>query len=68
MRRRLLDRPAGLPFQGIVGPDDSALRLAKRCESLGIVFEGSQAQAIYESTGRHGSRGRRLRAPGWRRA
>lgn len=39
---------AGLPFRGIAGPDDSALRLAKRCENLGIVFEGSYAYAILE--------------------
>jgi hypothetical protein len=39
---------AGLPFRGIAGPDDSALRLAKRCENLGIVFEGSHAYAILE--------------------
>ena len=47
---------ANLPFHGIVGPDDSALRLAKRCEDLGIVFEGSQAQQSTNSNGRHGSR------------
>ena len=39
---------SGLSFRGIVGPDDSALRLAKRCENLGIVFEGSHAYSILE--------------------
>lgn len=38
----------GLPFHGVVGPDDSALRLVKRCEDLGIVFEGSQALAVHK--------------------
>ena len=39
---------ADLAFHGIIGPDDSARRLVKRCEDLGIVFEGSQALAILE--------------------
>jgi RimJ/RimL family protein N-acetyltransferase len=39
---------AGLPFHGIFGPDDAALRLVKRCEDLGIGFEASQALAIHE--------------------
>lgn len=39
---------ASLPFRGIVGPDESALRLANRCESLGIAFEGSHVLAILE--------------------
>ena len=44
----LAELVAPLRFQGIAGPDDTALRLAKWCEDLGIVFEGSQAQAIHQ--------------------
>jgi GNAT superfamily N-acetyltransferase len=40
---------AGLSFHSIVGPDDGAMRLAKRCEDLGIAFEGNLlAQAIHQ--------------------
>src|SRR2546430_5776037 len=42
--------------RGIVGPDDSALRLAKRCENLGIVFEGSHAYSILELDRRDAAR------------
>jgi hypothetical protein len=39
---------AGAPFHVIIGPDDSAPRLVKRCEDLGIVFEGRPALAVHK--------------------
>jgi len=39
---------AALPFHVIIGLEDNTLRLVKRCEDLGMVFEDSQTLAILE--------------------
>ena len=38
----------GLPFEGLVGPDDTAVRLARCCEHHEIVLEGRVEMAIHE--------------------